>query len=966
MSLRGVPGPFLRLARQPLRAAAIALLVITAVASAGIQSAAVAALQSTLDANWRGVYDILVTPADSNAAIDGLLPPNSLSSTDAGMTLDDLAAVRAIPDVEVAAPIGEVLVPGLRWASATVAIPRGFVGATEEPQAFRVKMTYSTDDGLGERIVQSRELSVVVDEASSRRPRPDLSVCLGGEHEVGGRFGSYVVDPAKYPLLQNSCRSMQMGDQVALFDAQGWAITGDDRGWREPALSLQLPSAPQTITRVTLIDPIAERVLLGSKGAFLDPLVEAGASADMGIDAIEAWAIADHSGLGQQFLDHQAQEKVFNDSVGMSAGELEEMRQLFTANGDDWDEYMHDLAEGTRYAPLLIAEDPVANLSLKIEVEAFGAALARDNNESWEPYTLPPALVDGSPGTSVGTSAGDVSELLNPFSATTPRLAWPGADLAVGAGNLNLYGLAVTATAQTGAGTYTREGDAIILNPSGYTSPMLENEPMANTFTANRDPNAVGVEAAYAGARGARDVSSRSIRTTPVGSFSADDLGINDDAANYVPLGAYAPVGSTVVDGVNAGTTMRPNLTGLGLVSSRTAAVGSLASAALWGQSHPIDAIRVRVADIPGYTSEATEKVVRVAQDIEALGLRATIVAGSSPTNVPVQVKGYAFGVASPGGQQTVGPLGTVSQRWSQLGAAASAQLSVASATLVVLGIALGAAVALLGAVQLAGIAGRREQAIVMREIGFTRPRVARWFAGEEVPGILVVGIVAGLAYLLSGGTRIAALASFVVFAAVALMATLSVVAGSRASALRAPARPGKRRLGARSVAAFGARQALIHPMTTLTHVVAILIIGLAGAGLVAAIVSGRDGAGESSLAPLVSDSQFVPQVLLGGVGIAGGILLARLTRRLDLARRTEQWSTLRAAGWTSRELARAQRVEGLAIMLPALAVTGAVAWVGTKLLAFEHGWLFACTAVVIGTIGALLALSDQRKGTTQ
>ncbi|HWI30697.1 MAG TPA: hypothetical protein VNT50_04350 [Microbacterium sp.] len=957
-----MPGPLTRLLRQPLRAAAIVLLVTIAVAASGIQSAAAAALQATLDDEWRGTYDILVTPPDAMNPINGMLPPNTLASTGEGMTLDDLADVRAVGGVEIAAPIGEVLVPALRFAQARVAIPRGFVGASEQPQAYRVTATYSTNDGLGERLVETRTLKVVVDEAAATRPEPDISACMQGESSWQGRRGSYEADPVKYPALRlASCKHSVQGDGVTIIsDGNQYSSTRDGWGPRDAALSVTLPSAPQTITRVTLIDPVAERALLGPKGAFLDPLAAVAPTVSTSLADMEAWATAARDAFGDRFLDQLARGTAATDA-SYSDGELDDLRRLFADNGDDWDEMMREGREDVRYAPIMVSEATVADLQLKIDVEAFGAAPAVTRADGSEPYALPDGLADGAAGTPVGSSVGDVSGLLNPFIAVAPALVWPGADLDAAAGVPDWDSLSIMATGSLRSPEYANDAGGIALNATGYRSPIHENAMPIEAFRLKDDPSDLGVEAAYAGVI-PDGTGSTAIVATPIGSFDPAELGIDEGAADYVPLGAYAPVGSTISDGDHEGVTMLPSLAGLGLVSPRTAAIASIGSAGLWGDDAPIDAIRVRVGGISGYTADATREVVTVAQAIEALGFSTSIVAGSSPADVDVTVGGYAFGVASPDTAQSVGTLGAVTQRWSELGAAARVELSVSASTLVVFGIALTAAASLLGAVQLAGISARREQSTVMREIGLTKPQIIGWLASEEVPGLAIVAAVAAASYLLSGGSSISAIAAVLMVAVVAILAVASVVAGSRRASRHGGSAP-RRTLGARSVAGFGARQALVHPLTTLVHGLSIVIVGLSSTGLVAVVLSARADAGDSSLAALVSNSQLLPQVLLGGVGIAGGILLARLTRRLDLERRAAQWETLRAAGWSSGELARAQRAESLVIVVPSIVVLGVTAWFGATMLGLEPPPLFAVVAVVAGAVGALVALTTRRKG---
>lgn len=961
---RGLPGPFVRLWRQPLRVGAIVLLAVTALAASGIQSAAAMALRATLDENWRGAYDILVTAPDGMQPIGGMLPPNTLASGQ-GLSIAQLQAVRKLDGIEVAAPIGEILVPGLMFGQPQVMIPVGTIERVDAtPQAFRLTMTYTSNDGLGERLVERRQLPLIIDETPAAMTSAELEVCIAGESLFGGRNDDYLVDAASYPALKSAlCRPSWRQGANANFQLGAGQWAGSNANPGEDFIALSLPSTPQTITRITLVDPEAERLLLGAMGAFLDPLVAANASPSTDVAAMTTWANDDGSQFGNQFDDLMAY-RAGLDADAWPPDAMVELRQLFRDNDDDFDEMIAEGAADERFVPLLAAENPIADLSLKIEVEAFGDAVLV-NEYNVDRWSAPPALVEGNVGESLGSVVGDVSQLLNPFAATTRPLVWPGVDLAFADRAITPTLGAIFAVGGVAAQPFAG-GSSIALDAAGYAMPIRGDRSVESGLELMPSGTEIGAEAAYA----VPDLkwSNRSGMpplSVPVGTFDATTMRIDESAADYVPLGAYAPVSSTLTSGEHAGSTMRPSLSGLGLVSPRTVAIGSIYSSPLWDDQTPISAIRVRVAGIDAYTPQNQRRVIEVTQAIEELGLAVSIVAGSSPSDVDVQVDGYAFGTTDPSGTQTVGALGTVTQRWSELGAASRVSLSVSTATVTILGIALAAGILLLGAVQLAGIPGRREQSVVMREVGFTRARIARWFAAEEAPGLIIVVLVGVVTVVVSGGTGIATFAALVATGAIAVTAVASVIAGSRARIAPKPRDARSRRLGSRSVPAFGARQAIVHPFTTVVHVLAIAIVGLSAAALTAAMLAGRDEAGASSLALLAIGQQLWPQIVLGLAGIVGGILLARLTRRLDLARRAEQWATLRAAGWTSGQLATAQRIEGITVVIPGLALTAGLTWLGVQQLTLAPGWLYIAVGTAAGLVTGIIAFSTRRKGTT-
>lgn len=142
--------------------------------------------------------------------------------------------------------------------------------------------------------------------------------------------------------------------------------------------------------------------------------------------------------------------------------------------------------------------------------------------------------------------------------------------------------------------------------------------------------------------------------TDPIGTV---EIGEAVENLASSPLGIYqfAPV-HYIDSKTGEKIKMKPTTTPGSFISPPAKGVTTIEAAAAIKGDRPIDAIRVRIKGIAGYTDEAREIIDRVAQDIEEMGLDATIVAGASPQKLKVKVEG----------------IGLVEESWTTLGAAGS------------------------------------------------------------------------------------------------------------------------------------------------------------------------------------------------------------------------------------------------------------------------------------------------------
>lgn len=163
-----VPGPLMRFGRRRLRILSLVLIALVLIAASSLQSTSAQLLRQTLDANWRGDYDILVTAGGASPLVDGadtLLPSAALTDARLGhIPQRQVAEVSGLGGVEVAAPIGEISTPTTGIAKVNLMIPLD--GSVDGPRAYRVTTRLSIDDGVTPARTDERTLDFVVDQSA--------------------------------------------------------------------------------------------------------------------------------------------------------------------------------------------------------------------------------------------------------------------------------------------------------------------------------------------------------------------------------------------------------------------------------------------------------------------------------------------------------------------------------------------------------------------------------------------------------------------------------------------------------------------------------------------------------------------------------------------------------------------------------------------------------------------------------
>ncbi|KQX07316.1 MULTISPECIES: ABC transporter permease [unclassified Leifsonia] len=917
----------------------------------------------------------------TKAADDDLLSPNTLIGDSERMPIAELERIRAIDGVDVAAPISQLVVPSIDSTRLDFAAPVDESKTTLDPQQYRLRVQYLTDDGLGERLALSKIYRLTLDTSNAPREIPvDRSAYddQGCTTEIDGISVdcSYVYPATEMrytAMIQDESPTDALVDMGAGSSVSSTVIDGK--------VVFQLPGVALPPTRITLVDPVAEQELLGDGGAFLDPLVSVGAGSQHEIDELAEWSAQRPEDEFSGIIDKALEQQQASIAGWRSSGEYQEYVSKKKELGQE-PRPPEEIFPPARYVPVLVAPVKDVPLSLRVDVEGMGPGELPDVASA---YWVDPSLDDaGVAGVPLGTIRADVRSLLDPFSTHALVLPWLGESDAVPVpGEQGYAGAYLGQAARSTMTAPTKKNGVRTLEPTGYLGTSMEiywgGDP---SYWIQKGPGTTpGAQSTYA------TVAAEQLQQTgdsggtfmlPIADFDADAIALPDDPLSYVPLGAYDPAKTSLVADATGGeidpVDLLPAAGGLGLVGARTSAIADIGALSESLNDRDVDAVRVRVSGVERYDRDGVAKVGAVADEIEKLGLAATIVAGSSPQTVKLAVDGYAFGTTDADGEQSVGPLGTVEQHWSALGAAARLGTSVSAATLSLLATVIAATLALFAVASLSSARTRRSEAATLRAVGWPRRRIVRWRLAEQWPVLAALLLAGGVAVLLAADDALVLSTTASVLMAVVVIAVIRAVAGSSGERMRlatpdellrerpqerpevrwtnAPAhdeydgyglpdesmpdepivpaarRPRRRmRLGAESLAGFGLRLVRGDAGVALGNAAAVLIVIATTACFVLSLGLGRTGAGASLVGAFGSAQVLAPQLALGLVGVGAGVLLTILLRRQALQGRARSRAVLRELGWVGSDIRRAERSEVLVVGLPAALLGCYVLW---------------------------------------
>lgn len=436
-------------------------------------------------------------------------------------------------------------------------------------------------------------------------------------------------------------------------------------------------------------------------------------------------------------------------------------------------------------------------------------------------------------------------------------------------------------------------------------------------------------------------------RLQPLGRYDLNALSARyNNSTNYAPLGIYGDAPRTLVadaDGNPVEEVLSRSLNPGGLNPLPPVGLTNLETVeALRGEQF-IDAIRVRVAGIDGYSPAALNRIEQVAAAIiERTGLDVVVVAGSSPADVRVEVEG----------------VGTVLERWTSLGEAPRITSAISGLSGLLLGAA-GVVVAmyLLGMAVLVVVESSRE----LRILGLVGWRLGTR-RGVPMAQAAILGAVSGICassvlllmgnvthvatpWWLVAGVAVASIGAH--FGAVALVAArLAHGRGHDVTALRRPTR--------RPMSVVGLALQNLRESTARTVILALaLTVSAVVAGLVIGVQIGVAGRLDTSLFGQQIALRVAPYHLLAAAAaVFAAAAMAIDNGILSVERRLSLLGLLRAVGWRGRAV---RRLVALETALPAVAA-GVVAALGVGAVLVRLGITGSALVTIIGGVAAVTA----------
>lgn len=867
----------------------------------------------TLQANWRGNYDILVRPQDTQTPEEherGIVASNFLSGIYGGISLAQLKEIRSLAHVEVAAPIAMIgAIDNALWPHINIPVP---------------------DHLQGMRAIVKREGATV----SSR----------------GGKYSLTDEDMYYYFTPNSTVPSWEDGSIYEEAPGQNHKKVCGTPSEQE----IPLVCEGDLSTTYSLFAPRLEHYLLL---AAVDPEAEATIS---GLDtAITAGrylrahetagrysqTITDGPHLAGTFLP-----VLLSTHLGRVDLRSHVEASVLPSHIAD-DVYTRGFTNTPSFNPDVIEE--ITNAQ---QIATWQADIATDTY--WQDFLRqhPPSQrnTDGRRAVSAGDQAAlgvdyiDAGTLIPMRFATVGPLTYRPADDASGA-------LVATSRPASFNGTHVpnpgslapqfREKFTFASPPDLYLDPIGHFDPAAIAETGSQPANSDVAEAMGAGDEYKSDNASQRnvfLGSAPLGTYQESDIRLAADPTAY-----YSP------DLNLQGYTLSPPMLITSLDAYLDAFSGSEDPGVAATVKAPISAVRVRVAGVEEMSDVSAEKIRSVAEQIaQRTGLSVDIMTGASVSHQRILLQGE--------GEE--GDMLVVDELWAKKGVLTTISHALDHKTLLLATLIV---ISALFTVAIGISAFLRSHATDFRTLttlGWARTHLTRFQLAIIVLVAGSAGVVAGLLSLVLAqvfGLTLplwqAALALPMALLVTLLAASPHLARGQRASKTssrlskphtRTRMHARKRIAGAPSPAALGFSQLRMRPGRTATAAFAI-VLAVASLSFTAAILAQfRGNLVGSVLGEVVSVQIRDADVFAISALAAMGIACVAVASWISAVEDAPTYATLRALGWRNGMIARAIIGQNLILGAAGCLVAGAV----TSTVLATIGSLNAHTLLVIAT----------------
>lgn len=776
--------------------------VAVALAASSISLASLVSLASvhqTVAAGWRGAYDILIRPADTQSVAFRdlqVVPGNYLGVPTRGISRSQWEAVRSIPGVEVAAPVAS-----LGWMK-------------------------QDDVSVGVQLVH---------------PRPGDILRIDLETRVAG--GSSITSTSFLALnATGSAPSLLVG-------AHDLAVAADK-------LYASVGTLPSAWGLVVGVDPDEEQALIGLhkyvSGDYLPQGVRRTQDPVYGQTAVAVPVLTAADAPLSGSVTVRVQRISGLDANAIAAAVALRNRPTDPSSEKELVQYVADLTAGGTTETSVAAERPLGALVQPLRADQI--ALGADG-------VLGPVHEGGG-----GSFANGRNALLVP--RTAPYAS---------------NGRALTLPA---SGSWARQIAPAIkaIQPQGFT---------------DSGAGFGGDDALY---RPVSVVRPQLFRVEAIGRYDLSALSAFASAANYVPLGVYEDAPRRLIatpGGKRVDEILPSSLNPAGLNPLPPAGLTNLDTVEALRGPQFIDAIRVRVGSIQGYSPSALDKIQGVAAAIvQRTHLRVDVVAGSSPVDVPVDIPGR----------------GTIAERWTTLGEAVRIESATAGFAGILLWAALGVVLLYLLTFGLFLVGEQANELSILRSIGWGRLPLTGVIAAQAT----MLGAASAILSAAVTGAIGAAMRIAVPWVALAGVAAAALILHVLAAGLVALIISRRRHGGQLSAAAADRplmqssgvlRFAMAQAGESRLRLIGVTVglgVGVAICGVVLGLQLGLGGRLNLTVLGQVVRLQVGPYHLLA----AAAALFAAGAMAVDAAvasveRRISTIGVLRAVGWRRREIRR-------------------------------------------------------------